>query len=323
MSVNSALRFVETQANQNILVVRYAHLRPERYLHVRSSHSASLTAITFDEEINFIWELTEGAHEDSQNRYYGLAAVISIRKENNPPRLYSRKSVLLSLCVISSLPSLKNWALARKNDCQHFIVWQGVSSIAISVFAQSNYPIPFTQFNGQISVPSRLILLSVVTLFIASNVVSWVIMGGHFCLASNSKVTYFRRVLGVPTLVFEVFLLVLAVRKGLDTRRTWTPLSFTKRSLRLSDVLFRDSLIYFFGMGATYLTTLIIWALSPAQLQEASLGFDIVLPCVISNRLILNIRGTARAQEENVVVDGVTQDLSGADERVSQPILFS
>ncbi|KAF4622482.1 hypothetical protein D9613_009419 [Agrocybe pediades] len=152
------------------------------------------------------------------------------------------------------------------------------------------------------------------------------IPGGRFCVSSNPKVKYFH-VLWIPMLAFETFLCTLAIIRGTQMRRSLGPFSFYKSSQRLAHVLFRDSIIYFIAIGATYLTSLLVWTFGAEALQETPLGFAIAFPCVIANRLVLNIRSTARAQDQAVHVDcNTTQgfNLSGSSgEAVTGPLVFS
>ncbi|KAF8578138.1 hypothetical protein K439DRAFT_500398 [Ramaria rubella] len=55
-------------------------------------------------------------------------------------------------------------------------------------------------------------------------------------------------------------------------------------------LLIRDSATYFLTIGSVVLTNCLIWAVAPLKWSPFALSWEIVLPCVLSSRLLLNIR---------------------------------
>ncbi|KAK0439348.1 hypothetical protein EV421DRAFT_1713575 [Armillaria borealis] len=92
----------------------------------------------------------------------------------------------------------------------------------------------------------------------------------------------------IPTIVFESLLCGLALFRGFQTFSSDGPLFSSGR--RLVSILIRDSVFYFVVMFATYLTNLLVWAAAPADLLEIPIGFSVTFSCVMSNRIILNVR---------------------------------
>ncbi|PPQ83364.1 hypothetical protein CVT25_003938 [Psilocybe cyanescens] len=46
-------------------------------------------------------------------------------------------------------------------------------------------------------------------------------------------------------------------------------------------------------IGATYVTTMVFWITVRRGLDQVPLGFCIAFPCILSNRLVLNIRSAS------------------------------
>ncbi|PBK94835.1 hypothetical protein ARMGADRAFT_68849 [Armillaria gallica] len=92
----------------------------------------------------------------------------------------------------------------------------------------------------------------------------------------------------IPTIVFESLLCGLALFRGFQTFSSDGPLFSSGR--HLVSILIRDSVFYFVVMFATYLTNLLVWTAAPADLLEIPIGFSVTFSCVMSNRIILNVR---------------------------------
>ncbi|KAF4612523.1 hypothetical protein D9613_012756 [Agrocybe pediades] len=183
---------------------------------------------------------------------------------------------------------------------------------------------------------NKLILRWMIALFIASWAASSVFMG---LLLENVKVQLFtlphdqfcavtRRLevgeaIWIPMFLFEVFLCALVVLKRYHAQKPFGPFSFRRGCKRLVDIIHRDSIMYFAGIGAIHMACFLIWTIDK-RLAMIPIGYAIAVPCVLANRLVLNLRAAGRARTEIVIVDGITQEVPGVGETViTGPIVFA
>ncbi|KAF8589311.1 hypothetical protein K439DRAFT_418100 [Ramaria rubella] len=87
----------------------------------------------------------------------------------------------------------------------------------------------------------------------------------------------------IPFLVVETVLCFLMGFRALMVfqRGTNSPLLW---------LLIRDSVTYFLTIVSVVLTNCLIWAVAPIEWAPFALSWEIVLPCVLGGRLLLNIR---------------------------------
>ncbi|KAF9568281.1 hypothetical protein CPC08DRAFT_746464 [Agrocybe pediades] len=283
---------------QSIYDQRYAHLTAEviilyEYL------------ITFDQEVDLIWTERWSFVKILflMNRYYGLAALIF---DN-----YGTFSHSIDLKV-----------------SRQYTIWEGMTDIFVNLIAQG-----FSQLRIYALYPdNRLILGIMLTFFLSSFAASAVLMWlavtgielavvqiiGQHCVAT--KALSFGQTVWIPIFVFEGFLCALVVMSGCRTRKPFELLSFQKGCQRLADVLFRDSIIYFAAIAATHLTCFFICMLHP-ELGSVPLAFAVAVPCVMSSRLIFNLRATASARTVLMSGDAVLGELADSDD--TGPITFA
>jgi len=236
--------------------------------------------ITLDAEINLIWpsSWTLGKTLFLLNRYYSLAAVVF-----NTYALF--------------VPTKTN------SFCLNYYKWQGWTGLVACMLAEA---ILQTRLYALYSLNKK-ILAFMLTCFALSVSLSAYIMGfvlskmavtaialpadGMFCLASDIASNFYM--FWIPLLAFECLLCGLALFKGLQTLRRRRSVLSSGRFLIV--ILIRDSIIYFFAICATYLTSLLIWMLAPITLLEVPIGFSLAMSCVLANRVLLNVREAGSA----------------------------
>jgi len=131
---------------------------------------------------------------------------------------------------------------------------------------------------------SAYVLHSVLSKFTASAI--RLPTGGMFCVPSRVSPNFY--LFWIPILAFETLLCVLALFRGFQTLRSGGSLFISGRHLVIT--LIRDSILYFFVIGATYLCSLLVWMLAPVTLLEVPIGFTLAMSCVLANRVVLNVR---------------------------------
>ncbi|KAF9559412.1 hypothetical protein CPC08DRAFT_708828 [Agrocybe pediades] len=243
-----------------------------------------------------------------ESRYYGLA------------------SVIFDFYAIFSLSY-------GQEVGQHFPIWQGVTDIIINIAAQGILQLRIYA----LYMNNKLILRWMVALFVASWAASSVFIGllleevhaQLFILPHDQFCAVTRRLQGgeavwIPMFLFEVFLCALVVARGYHERKPLGPFSFHKGYKGLVGIIHRDSIIYFAGIGAIHMTCLLIWTIDKRHIGMVPLGYAIAIPCVLANRLVLNLRAAGRARMEIVMVDGITEEVAGVGETVATgPIVFA
>jgi len=93
----------------------------------------------------------------------------------------------------------------------------------------------------------------------------------------------------VVTLVLETVFFVMALLKCIQLARGRSTIVAIGRTEFIWDLLFRDTLIYFFAIFVAYLAATIISTLPITQNQFAT-PFALALSSIMSERLLLNIR---------------------------------
>ncbi|KAF9552411.1 hypothetical protein CPC08DRAFT_714634 [Agrocybe pediades] len=261
----------------------------EAYLGVQASRYAHLSAgviilydyaTTFDQEVSLVWQgpLSIGKLLFISSRYYALFATI------------------FDFYGLFSPPDSTSF-------CTKFYRWQGWTSIVVTMLAQGILQLRVYALYTK----NRRVLMAMVTLFLLSISFAALIMGeilselivmvspipplGRFCSIDTSKIMRISHVFWLPAIIFDTFLSVLAIIKSCKLRKSLANSVFRQTGEKLVDILFRDSAIYFFVITATYVTCMVIWIIDPRRLTELPLGFAVAFPCVVSNRMVLNLRG--------------------------------
>ncbi|KAF9557544.1 hypothetical protein CPC08DRAFT_47509 [Agrocybe pediades] len=192
--------------------------------------------------------------------------------------------------------------------CEWFVERQGWSSLLLSIVSQGILQLRvFAMYRD-----NKIFLRFMISLFAICSAGSCAVMGlylhsfsaiavplprGHFCALTNVRFKGFFLIY-VFVLVFETFLCVSAVIWAAESRYLVRRPCLHSGYKRLADVLFRDSVIYFIGIFTTNLVSLLLTQLAPHELDEASLGFILSFICVMTSRLILNLRRTATVEPE-------------------------
>lgn len=255
----------------------------EGYRHVELTRYTQLAAtsiiifdhlLTFDGEVEHIWNASWSAGKVVYliNRYYTLASVVM--------NTYGFYRVHLT-----------------NEFCLHFLRWQGwtglVSCLISEVILQMRIYAMYSL--------DRKVLAFMTISFAASIAISGWIMGttlinmtplavhvpgGMFCMPVGISSHFYT--LWIPMLLFELLLCTLALARGFSTFVSNG--SLIRTGQRLVVVLFRDSVIYFVVICATYMTCLLLWLLAPVTLLEVPITFTVAVSCVLGNRIILNVR---------------------------------
>ncbi|KAF9556456.1 hypothetical protein CPC08DRAFT_93203 [Agrocybe pediades] len=280
-----------------VICQRMTRLEPQDVLYERYAHLSAGSIIIFDyvitmgQEMDFIWAERWSVVKVLFliNRYYGLASVI----------FDSYGILFLSI---------------GPNVSQRFPVWQAVTDIVINIIAQgilqlriyALYPdnkfflsLMLALFIASWSATSALMIIALLQERIRVQAPTSTFIHDQFC--SITTVVKFDGSIWIPMFLFEVFLCALVVIKGYHARRKpFGPFSFHKSCQRLGDILYRDSIIYFAAIGCTHITCLIMWTTASAtHLSTIPIGYAIAVPCVLANRLVLNLRAAGRARRSS------------------------
>ncbi|KAF9473935.1 hypothetical protein BDN70DRAFT_348524 [Pholiota conissans] len=250
--------------------------------------------ITLGQEVELIWQSTWtlGKILFLLNRYYALGGIV-----------------------------FNNYAIFRhtvdESVCMALYRWQGWTGLIACMLAEAILQMRLYALYSL----SKKFLAFILTCWIACLTISGYVMytslavltttpivipGGMFCLANNISPHFY--VFWIPMLSFEFLLCLLAVIRGFQTYRSNGSLFRTGR--KLVGILIRDSVVYFFVICATYLTCLLIWILAPVNLIGVPIGFALAMSCVLTNRVVLNVRSINRDLKESrlptVNIDKVT-----------------
>ncbi|KAF9029096.1 hypothetical protein BDZ89DRAFT_732617 [Hymenopellis radicata] len=230
--------------------------------------------ITFGDEIDLIWtnHWKAGNILFMINRYYTLACVII-----NFYGLFS--------------PSISD------SVSEVFFRWQGWTGlfscmIAEVILQMRLYALYFL---------NKKVLLLMLSTFLLSTAAAGTIMGlalsgiktseSHVlpgspaCVPVPGSIPSYFYAFWIPILVFETLLCILALN------RAFTSEGAVFGSARgLVHAMVRDSVFYFLVMFATYLTNLLVWLAGRVSLLEIPIAFSVTLSCVLTNRIVLNVR---------------------------------
>ncbi|KAL5525985.1 hypothetical protein ACEPAG_7323 [Sanghuangporus baumii] len=283
----------------------------------RYSELASSTIIVFDylltldQEIQFIWKArwSIGKLLFFVNRYYTLFVV-----------------------------GFNNYALFSpklSDDVRlHWFRWQGWTGLVAAALAETILQLRlYALYYG-----NKKVLALMVSFFISAMASSAIIMGitlrgvearAHlipgtdFCIPIHVSSHFYA--FWIPILCFEALLCALACIRGYRSYRDREirRLSVLRRRARQShqpekhlnilEILLRDSVGYFIIAFATYLTTTLIWIIGPITVLEIPIGFTVAFSSVIGNRLLLNLRGSAKSASSADARNQIMSHSQGVD----------
>ncbi|KIP01927.1 hypothetical protein PHLGIDRAFT_131017 [Phlebiopsis gigantea 11061_1 CR5-6] len=113
-----------------------------------------------------------------------------------------------------------------------------------------------------------------------------VIPGTPFC---DGKIPGYFFAFWIPNMIFEFILFAMVAYKSFQ--QNWSvPGRELWRGARLLNVMFRDSVFYFFLSFAMGLLNTLIWNLAPLDLFQLGTSFVSVISPAITTRMILNLR---------------------------------
>ncbi|KAF9552818.1 hypothetical protein CPC08DRAFT_754541 [Agrocybe pediades] len=301
----------------NILTRIYWAIQYERYGHLAAGSIALYDyVITFGQEVELIWL-----------ERWSVVKVLFLAN-----RYYALTSVIWDYYGIFDLAA----STKVRPICESFSIWQGVTNIAVNALAQGILQLRIYALYPDNKRVLGLMVSTFVASIAASSALSWrqiipalsegAQAGGQLCTVELPPFK-FKQLVWVPMLIFETLLFFLACVKGYQNfdRKPFGPFLFHRSCQRLADVLFRDSVIYFAAIGATHITCFLVWLFLP-DFTITPMAFSVVIPCILANRLVLNLRATARARAELLMnIDGETEEVlrSNSQERVTGPITFA
>jgi len=175
--------------------------------------------------------------------------------------------------------------------------WQGWTGLVAFMVAEAILQI---RIYALYSLSKKVLALMLIPYVVCSACSAWMIASelsstavtavvpaeGSFCLPSHIPRRFFR--FWIPMLSFESLLCALALFQGFRTFRSDGSVFSSGR--RLVSILIRDSILYFLVIFVTYLTCLLIWAIARRSLIEVPVGFSVSMACVLTNRMVLNVR---------------------------------
>ncbi|OCB85300.1 hypothetical protein A7U60_g7605 [Sanghuangporus baumii] len=198
----------------------------------------------------------------------------------------------------------------------HWFRWQGWTGLVAAALAETILQLRlYALYYG-----NKKVLVLMVSFFISAMASSAIIMGttlrdvearAHlipgtdFCIPIHVSSHFYA--FWIPILCFEALLCALAcirgyrsyrdreIRRMSDLRRRVRQSHQPERHLNILEVLLRDSVGYFIIAFATYLTTTLMWIIGPITVLEIPIGFTVAFSSVIGNRLLLNLRGSAKS----------------------------
>ncbi|KDR86024.1 hypothetical protein GALMADRAFT_235216 [Galerina marginata CBS 339.88] len=240
--------------------------------------------ITFDLEVNSIWKSrwTFAKVLFLVNRYYGLASAIFNTYAFFAPKFSEKASAI----------------------CVEFYLWEGWTGLVGCMLADIILQMRiYALYTKNKRVTSLMMGFFVICFALSAWIMgsslkgltaaSTQIIGGQFCVSPLIPPHFY--IFWIPMLSFELLLCSLAVIRAYESYHASGNPVFNGH--RLFSILIRDSLVYFFAIGVTYLTCLVVWILEPNILLEAPIGFSLAISCTLGSRMILNLREPSREQE--------------------------
>ncbi|KAK0203922.1 hypothetical protein DFS33DRAFT_1335395 [Desarmillaria ectypa] len=260
--------------------------------------------ITLDDEVELVWRShwSIGKTLFIINRYYTLSSVMCV----------------CFLLGFNAHPDA--FSLSFNYYGHRFFQWQGWTGIIACMIAE----VILQMRLYALYLLNKKVLALMVTSFVTCSASAAVVMGivlskistvSHtlpgtsFCVPSGIPDYFYT--FWIPMIAFESLLCGLALFRGFQTFSSDGPLFSSGR--HLVSILIRDSVFYFVVMFATYLTNLLVWTTAPADLLEIPIGFSVTLSCVMSNRIIFNVR---RAKQEVIESKAIGSPDEGSNKAV-------
>ncbi|KAI0929466.1 hypothetical protein AcV7_005311 [Taiwanofungus camphoratus] len=206
--------------------------------------------------------------------------------------------------------------------CLNWYRWQGWTGVIAFVIAElilqlrlyalyllDRRVLVFTAMNCLVAAAASTVVMGSVLAKISATV--QILPNRTFCMLTGVS-SYFYA-FWIPMLVSESVLCGLAMYCGFQNYRS-EPTLF-QAGKRLVVVLIRDSVFYFVVMFATYLTNAIVFIVGKPNDMEIPIGFAVALPCVMGNRLCLNVRGMIRSERTESLSKMATPQVNVASEQ--------
>lgn len=125
-------------------------------------------------------------------------------------------------------------------------------------------------------------------------------------LDSTTKFPVWMLCIVLTWAMFTVFLLVLIAYKVWRTfRQQVLARALDEEGGGLAYILVRDSLCYGGVIFLVALTNVVMTIFTPTALYQVGYGFNVVLPCILSSRILLNLREWEKYREDRVDVQDV------------------
>ncbi|KAF9041547.1 hypothetical protein BJ165DRAFT_1406462 [Panaeolus papilionaceus] len=266
--------------------------------------------LTLGDEVELIWQSpwSLGKVLFILNRYYCLAAVI-----------FNNYAFFATTLTDSLAPTSHRAGLTSRKlnySCRSFFDWQGWTGLIACMLAEG---ILQMRLYALYSLNKKVLAIMLSSFVVSTAVAAWIMHSalntivakaiflpggaGMFCVPSNVPKNFYT--FWIPMLAFECLLCVLALIRGFQTFRSNGSLFQSGR--KLVGVLIRDSIFYFLIICATYLTCLLVWIAAPGTLLEVPIGFSLAMSCVLSNRIVLNVRK-------------VSQEINASKESLNKPV---
>lgn len=123
-------------------------------------------------------------------------------------------------------------------------------------------------------------------------------------LDSTSKMPTYALAVVLCWTSFTVCLLGLIAYRVLRMFRSRKDL-MAREEGSLAYILVRDSIVYSFFIFCTVVINLVMTVCAPTSLYSVAYGFNVVVPCVLSSHILLNLRAWEKWREDQVDVQGV------------------
>ncbi|KAF9546823.1 hypothetical protein CPC08DRAFT_374568 [Agrocybe pediades] len=285
--------------HKGLFADRYFDVRATRYAHL--SAGAILLydhATTLDQEISLIWQgpRSIGKYLFLVNRYYAVLAT------------------MFDFYGLFSAPDTISVSYT-------FYRWQACSSIVVIILAQAILQLRVYALYTK----NKRVLCTMGILFILSISLATIVMGsilsrlkvlsipvpllGRFCQIDTHRSSE-SYAFWIPAIAFDNFLSALAIYKSFRLRKSFAKPVFHQTGEKMVEIFFRDSAIYFCLITATYVTCMVMWVVVP-QHTEVPLGFAFAFPCVVSNRMVLNLRGIRQRSEAQNTINATPMNYAG------------
>ncbi|EGN96276.1 hypothetical protein SERLA73DRAFT_162144 [Serpula lacrymans var. lacrymans S7.3] len=115
----------------------------------------------------------------------------------------------------------------------------------------------------------------------------------------------------IPIMVFDFILFVLALYKSLQHYRqvpdkTWS-------GARVISMMMRDSLLFFMINFVVFLISTLIYLVGPRTLYQKIANWQMVIPAILAERLVLNVRGFYSKMGSTTSTSTSTISMEGSD----------